>query len=297
MAAARQLDQPGQALERDRPRDHLGEHAGLDHQAQRGRGSSASSSRTISAWIRSPERRRSSRGHAAGGERRGISGRPPVVGEEAEQAQDAQIVLGDARRRVADEAHPAGREVRAPAEVVVEPAAVVAAHGVDREVAARRVEGEIVGELDSAWRPSQATSRRSVVISKRRSSASVVTVPCARPVGIAGRPARSSRRITRSGARASRRRARGRQPQAEQTIAHAAADEARRMPVGAERGQHSAAGGRTQPGLRGERAVAPGGHGLSGPPCAPARSGHPPDAEARRSRPAASPSARSTSPG
>ena len=51
----------------------------------------------------------------------------------------------------------------------------------------------------SAWRPSQATSRRSVVISKCRRFAIVLTVPCASPVGIAGRPARSSSRITCSG--------------------------------------------------------------------------------------------------
>ena len=139
------------------------------------------------------------RGRTAGGERLGVGGRPAVVGEEAEEAQDAQIVLGDARRRGADEADPAGREVRAPAEVVVEPARAsqLMALIVKSRRAASRTKSSV--NATSAWRPSQATSRRSVVISKRRSSASVVTVPCARPVGIAGRPARSSRRITCSG--------------------------------------------------------------------------------------------------
>ncbi len=42
-----------------------------------------------------------------------------VAGVEAEEAQDAQIVLADARRRVADEAHLAALEIRKPADMVM----------------------------------------------------------------------------------------------------------------------------------------------------------------------------------
>ena len=38
---------------------------------------------------------------------------------EAEEAQDAQIILGDARRRIADEAHAPRREIGEPADIVV----------------------------------------------------------------------------------------------------------------------------------------------------------------------------------
>ena len=43
-----------------------------------------------------------------------------VGGVEAEEAQDAQIVLGDARRRIADEAHAPRREIGKPADIVVD---------------------------------------------------------------------------------------------------------------------------------------------------------------------------------
>ena len=41
----------------------------------------------------------------------GIGRHPAIAGVEAEEAQDAQVVLGDAGRRVADEAHAAGAQV------------------------------------------------------------------------------------------------------------------------------------------------------------------------------------------
>ena len=52
----------------------------------------------------------------AGGEAVGVEAarRVAVPGVEAEEAQDAQIVLGDPRRRVADEAHAARAEVGRP---------------------------------------------------------------------------------------------------------------------------------------------------------------------------------------
>ena len=43
-----------------------------------------------------------------------------IGGVEAEEAQDAQIVLGDARCRLADEAHAPRRDVVEPADVVVD---------------------------------------------------------------------------------------------------------------------------------------------------------------------------------
>ena len=113
-----------------------------------GSGSSAPSSLVISAWMRSPERRRNSGAAAAQAASAHPRRRPAVADEEAEEAQDAQIVLGDARRGVADEAHPARAEIGPAAEIVVEPAGSIAAHGIDREVAARGVGGEVVGELD-----------------------------------------------------------------------------------------------------------------------------------------------------
>ena len=70
------------------------------------------------------------------------------MGEEAEEAQDAEIVLGDALRRRADEAYPAGGEIGAAAEVVEQPPRAIAAHRVDREVAPRRIGLEVVGERD-----------------------------------------------------------------------------------------------------------------------------------------------------
>ena len=76
------------------------------------------------ACIRSPERdeqrvsRRSLQAASAA-----AAGSPfAVPGMEAEEAEDAQVVLGDAGGGVADEADAAGFQVRLPAEIVVQPA-------------------------------------------------------------------------------------------------------------------------------------------------------------------------------
>ncbi len=99
--------------------------------------------------MRSPERRAiSGAASVPAAERLGIRRRPAVVGEEAEEAQDPEIVLGDPRGRVADETHAAGLEIGAAAEIVEEAALAIAAHGVDGEVAPRRIGLEIVGERD-----------------------------------------------------------------------------------------------------------------------------------------------------
>ncbi len=75
------------------------------------------------------------------------------MGEEAEEAQDAQIVLGDALRRLADEPYPPRGEIGAPADVVEQPPLAVAAHRVDGEVAPRRVGLEVVAERDLGVAP------------------------------------------------------------------------------------------------------------------------------------------------
>ena len=101
----------------------MAEHAGLDHQAERGqRVLRREQLGHLGLDALAREAAQPGRGGGTGGERRGIGRRPAVVGEEAEEAQDAQIVLGDARRGVADEAHPARREIGPAAEIVVEPA-------------------------------------------------------------------------------------------------------------------------------------------------------------------------------
>ena len=67
---------------------------------------------------------------------------------EAEEAQEPQVVLGDAGRGVADEAHSSCLQVIPPAEIVMQHAVRRGAHGVDGEVAARGVFPPVVGEGD-----------------------------------------------------------------------------------------------------------------------------------------------------
>ena len=55
----------------------------------------------------------------AGGKPRGIGQPVAIGGVEAEEAQDAQIILGDAFCRVADEAHAPRFEVRNAADIIV----------------------------------------------------------------------------------------------------------------------------------------------------------------------------------
>ena len=71
-----------------------------------------------------------------------------VPGVEAEQAQDAQIILADARRGVADEAHASGLEIGDAADRVENLAVGVGIERVHREVAALRVFLPVRGEGD-----------------------------------------------------------------------------------------------------------------------------------------------------
>ena len=116
----RQRQQPRQALQRRRPGTTCASTpVSAIRRERRQRIAAPRAACSISAWMRSPERLRDlGRGRGAGRERLGVGRRPAVVREEAEEAQDAQIVLGDPLRRRPDEADPAGGEVGAAAEIV-----------------------------------------------------------------------------------------------------------------------------------------------------------------------------------
>ena len=122
-----------------------------------------------------------------------------VPGVEAEEAQDAQVVLGDAPLGIADEAHAAGAQVGQPAERVDHRAVRPGVERVHGEVAA----GGVLGDSSRRRRRRRggrrsATSRRKVVTSNGRPPATSVTVPCSTPVGTALTPAASASAITRS---------------------------------------------------------------------------------------------------
>ncbi len=85
----------------------------------------------------------------AGGQRGRIGLALAEAGVEAEEAQDAEVILGDAFERIADEPHPALGEIVEAAEPVVDLAADrIRVERVDREVAAAGVGLPIVGEGD-----------------------------------------------------------------------------------------------------------------------------------------------------
>ena len=72
----------------------------------------------------------------------------PVGGVEAEEAQDAQVVLANARRRLADEDDAMRLQIRQAADVVVHRPVGADREGVDGEVAPLRVGPEIAPEAD-----------------------------------------------------------------------------------------------------------------------------------------------------
>ena len=85
----------------------------------------------------------------AGGERGGVGLAFAETGVEAEEAQDAEMVLGDALERLADEADAARRDIVEAAEIIENLAADrVGIERVDGEVAARGILAPIVGEGD-----------------------------------------------------------------------------------------------------------------------------------------------------
>jgi len=64
----------------------------------------------------------------------------------AEEAQDAQIIFGDALRRIADEADPANGEVGKPSDIIVQLAVRRKRKRVDREIAPRGIREPIPAE-------------------------------------------------------------------------------------------------------------------------------------------------------
>ena len=79
---------------------------------------------------------RKSRAGADAGEIAGAIGFARAEGGvDAEKPEDAQVVLGDALVRVADEAHALGGDVLKPADMIVHDAGGVDRHAVDGEVA------------------------------------------------------------------------------------------------------------------------------------------------------------------
>ena len=114
-----------------------------------GAGFSASSSRSISFWMRSPESLREPgflRRRCV--QRVGIDLALAVPGMKAEQAQDAQIILADARGRIADETHAARLQIGDAADIIEHFAVRVRVKRVHGEVAALRVFRPIGGEGD-----------------------------------------------------------------------------------------------------------------------------------------------------
>ena len=103
----------------------------------------------------------------AGSEARPVEGRPAIPGMEAEEAQHAQAVLGDALVGIADEAHPSGREIGAAAERIVERAVEIGVQRVEGEVATACILQPVVGEGDdrtAAVGLDVAAQRRQLVV-------------------------------------------------------------------------------------------------------------------------------------
>jgi hypothetical protein len=120
-------------------------------------GSGAASSFFISDQTRSAESRSSPSFSRAGLQPFGVGPTVAIPGEEAEEAQDAQIILTDAGFGVADEAQPPRLDVRQPADEIdhravrfgVEPVdGEVAPAGIRRPVAAERHLGMAAVRLD-----------------------------------------------------------------------------------------------------------------------------------------------------
>ena len=85
----------------------------------------------------------------ARGERRRVGRAAAVVGEDAEESEDAEGVFFDARGGIADEAHAAGVKVLEAAGRVVEGAAGIEVQRVEGEVAALGIGDPVAGERDT----------------------------------------------------------------------------------------------------------------------------------------------------
>ena len=99
--------------------------------------------------MRSAERLDQSRAPADAGKISGAIGLAGAVGGmHAEEAQDAQIILGDALAGIADEAHASGCDIGQPADMVVHEALGIDGKPVDGEVAPFRVANPVAAERD-----------------------------------------------------------------------------------------------------------------------------------------------------
>ena len=127
-------------MEVERPRQHRRQHAQPVHQPDR----APWVGRQEDALQLAPHPLRRQAGQARHAlpqrrERRGNRLAMAVAGVEPEEAQDAQVVLGDPRRRVAHEADPARAQIRGAVEIIIHRAVRQHGHGVHREVPPRRV--------------------------------------------------------------------------------------------------------------------------------------------------------------
>ena len=84
----------------------------------------------------------------AGRQALAIDRAPAEAGGEAEEAQNAQGILADARVGVADEAHPAGGQILQPAEDIMHAAVGREGERVDGEIPPARVRREVASEGD-----------------------------------------------------------------------------------------------------------------------------------------------------
>ena len=197
----------------------------------------AASSSSSSARMRSPDSSGSPAFSAAAAARPSASGASasPYSRAEAEEAQDAQVVLADALARVADEAHALGLEVAVAAERIVHRAVGIAIERVHGEVAPHGVLAPVGGERHlrvAAERLDVAAQRRHFERHLARQRRSPCRARC-RSAPRAGRRAAASR-ITSCGQRR-RRDVDVLDRCAHQRIAHRATDGARFGPFGGER--------------------------------------------------------------
>ena len=184
-----------------------------------------------------------------GGQRLRIGRRGAVMGVEAEEAQQAQHILADAGLGIADEAHPLGGEIGGPAEGIVQPPIRRAGHSVEGEIAPRRVFDPIVGEgdlgapavgLDIA---AQGGDLEGLMLGDRRHRAMVdAGGHRLQPRGF--QQLDHPRRLVRRGD------VDVGHGTSEQSIAHAAADEAHLAAAGGQRRDHRHGRRRAHPGLR-----------------------------------------------
>ena len=155
---------------------------------------------------------------------------------ETEEPQNAQEILGDARRRVADEPHPVPSQVVDSADRIVHRAVAVDRERVDGEVAALGVLLPAAAELD----PRLAPERLDVLAQRRDFEADAVDDDRHRAVLESGRHRLEAGRL-RAPRHFGRERGRGdvdvarRMP--EQHVAHRPADHARLLAVTIERRQ------------------------------------------------------------